>query len=75
MFYHSLKQIADYIQLNYGNEDFKAIRSMTLVVIDIPEVPRDKQDPDDPNTIIKVTGIDMYLWKEQHKKASAKLDK
>ena len=75
MFHRSLKQIADYIQLNYGNEVFEAIRTMTPMIIDIPKVPRDKQDPDDPNTIIKVTDIDIYLWKEQHKKASAKLDK
>ena len=48
---------------------------MTPVIIDIPTVPQDKQDPDDPNNIIKVTDIDIYLWKEKHKKASAKLDK
>ena len=48
---------------------------MTPVVIDIPDVPQDRQDPDDPNNIIKVTDIDIYLWKENHRKASAKLDK
>jgi hypothetical protein len=48
---------------------------MTPVIIDIPTVPQDKQDPDDPNNIIKVTDIDIYLWKEKHKKASAKLNK
>jgi hypothetical protein len=75
MFHRSLKQIADYIQLDYGNEVSKAIRTMTPVIIDIPAVPQDKQDPDDPTNIIKVTDIDIYLWKEKHKKASAKLDK
>jgi hypothetical protein len=41
MFHPSLKQIADYIQLNYGNEVSEVIRTMTPVIIDIPEVPRD----------------------------------
>ena len=75
MFHHSLKQIADYIQLNYGNEVSEAIQTMTPVIINIPAVPQDKQDLDDPSNIIKVTDIDFYLWKENHKKASAKLDK
>jgi hypothetical protein len=75
MFHRSLKQIADYIQLNYGNEVSEAIRTMTPVIIDIPAVPQDKQDPTDPSKIIKVSKINIYLWKEKHKKASAKLDK
>ncbi len=61
MFHRSLKQIADYIQLNYGNEVSEAFRTMTPVIIDIPNVPQDKQDPDDPTNIIKLTGIDIYL--------------
>ena len=75
MFHRSLKQIADYIQLNYGNEVSEAIRTMTPVIIDIPPVPQDQPDPTNPSNIIKVSEIDIYLWKEKHKKASAKLDK
>jgi len=75
MFHRSLAHITDYIQLNYCNEVSEAIRSMTPVNIEIPEVPKDKPDPDDPNKIIKVTEIDVYLWKEKHKKASAKFNK
>ncbi len=60
MFHRSLKQIADYIQLNYGNQVSEAIQTMTPVIIDIPDVPQDKQDPDDPTNIIKVTNIDIY---------------
>jgi hypothetical protein len=75
MFHHSFKQIADYIQLNYGNKVSETIRTMTPVIINIPAVPQDKQDPVDPSKIIKVNDIDIYLWKEKHKKASAKLDK
>ena len=48
---------------------------MTPVIINIPAVPRDKPDPTDPSKVIKVSEIDIYLWKEKHKKASAKLDK
>ena len=75
MFHCSLKQIADYIQLNYGNEVSEAIRRMTPVIINIPAVPQDKQDPDNPSKIIKVIDIDIYLWKEKHNKAFAKLNK
>ncbi len=75
MFHRSLKQIADYIQLNYGNKVSEAIQTMTIVIIDILAVPQDKQDPNDPSKIVKVTDIDIYLWKEKHKKASAKFDK
>jgi hypothetical protein len=75
MFHRSLKQIANYIQLNYGNEVSETIQTMSPMIIDIPAIPKDRQDPDDPNTIINFTNIDIYLWKEQHKKASTKLDK
>ena len=75
MFHRSLKQIADYIQLNYGNEVSEAIRTMTPVIIDIPDVPQDRPNSTDPSKVIKVSEIDIYLWKEKYKKASAKLDK
>jgi hypothetical protein len=67
--------IADYIQLNYGNKVSEAIRTITPLIIDIPTVPQDKQEPTDPSKIIKVSDIDIYHWKEKHKKASAKNDK
>ena len=76
MFHLSLNQIADYIQhSNYGNKVSEAIQTMTPVIIGIPAVPQDNQDPNDPSKIIRVSDIDIYLWKEKHKKASAKLDK
>ena len=53
MFHCSVKQIANYIQLNYGNEISEAICTMTPMVIDISEIPKDKQDPDDCTTIIQ----------------------
>jgi hypothetical protein len=75
MFHCSITHITDYIQLNYCNKVSEAIRSMTPVKIEIPEVPKDKPDPDNPNKIIKVTEIDIYWQKEKHKKASAKFNK
>jgi hypothetical protein len=50
---------------------------MTPVVITIPPVPKGMKDPNDSTgqTILPVGDITIYLWKEKHKKASAKLDK
>jgi hypothetical protein len=76
-FHRSLKHIADHLQMSCGNEVSEAIRMMTPVNITIPLVPTGKADPNDPTgkTLLPVSDIDIYLWKEQHKKASAKLDK
>ena len=75
MFHRSLQKIANYFQLNYRHEVSEAIRTMTPLTINIPDAPEDRQDPADPLKIIKVSEIDIYLWKKQHEKASAKLDK
>jgi hypothetical protein len=50
---------------------------MTPVIIDIPTVPKEQPDPKDSSgkTMIPVSKIDIYPWKEKHKKTSAKLDK
>jgi hypothetical protein len=76
-FHCSLKHITDHLQLSCGNEISEAIRTVTPVIIDIPAVPMVKPDPNDPlrATMIPVTKIDIFLWKEKHKKASVKLDK
>ena len=66
MFHCSLKQIADYIQPNYGDEVSEAIQTMTPLIIDIPAVPQEKQDPTDTSKVTKVSDIDIYLWKEKH---------
>ena len=76
-FHRSLKHIADHLQLTCGNEVCKAIHTMTPVVINIPLVPKEMKDPNDSTgqIILPVDNITIYLWKEKHKKASAKLDK
>jgi hypothetical protein len=73
----SLKHIADHLQLSCGNEVSEAMLTMMPVIIDIPAVPTVKPDPNDPlgATMIPITEIDIYPWKEKHKKASVKLDK
>jgi hypothetical protein len=76
-FYCSLKHIADHIQLSCGNEVSEVIRTMASVITDIPAVPMVKPDPNDPSgaTMIPITDINIYLWKEKHRKAPIKLDK
>ncbi len=76
-FHRTLKHIVDHLQLTCGNEVCKAICTMTPVVINIPPVPKGMKDPNDSTgqTILPVDDITIYLWKENHKKASAKLDK
>ena len=76
-FHRSLKHIADHLQLTCSNKVCEAICTMTPVVINIPPVPKRVKDPNDSTgqTILPVDDITIYLWKEKHKKASAKLDK
>ena len=76
-FHRSLKHIADHFQLTCGNEVCEAIRTTTPVIITIPPVPTGTKDPNDSSgqTILPVDDITIYLWKEKHKNASAKLDK
>ncbi len=76
-FYRSLKHIAYHLQLSCGNKISEAIHTMTPVNIVIPSVPTGQPDPNNPTgqTLLPVSDIDIYLWKEQHKKASAKFDK
>ena len=76
-FHCSLKLIADHLQLTCDNKVCKAICTMTPVVITIPPVPTGAKDSNDSSgkTILPVDNITIYLWKENHKKASAKLDK
>jgi hypothetical protein len=76
-FHRSLKHIADHHQLTCGNEVCEAIRTLTPVTITIPPVLKGEQDPNNASgtTLLPVSDIEIYLWKESHKKASAKLDK
>ena len=76
-FHRFFKCIADHLQLSCGNEVCEGIHTMTPFIITIPAVPTGTKDPNDSSgkTILPVDNITIYLWKEKHKKAFAKLDK
>jgi hypothetical protein len=77
-FHRSLKHIVDHLQLTCQRSVQRNSHHYTSsVVINIPPVPQGMPDPNDSTgqTILPVDDITIYLWKEKHKKASAKLDK
>jgi hypothetical protein len=70
----SLKNIANYLQLQLGNDVSGAIRNMTPVPITIPPAPTGQPDPNNPNATLPVTDIKFYLWKQGHAKAIKRKD-
>jgi hypothetical protein len=75
-FHHSLKHIADHLQLVHSNEALEAIRTMMPVTITILLVSTPQPDPNNPKgQLLPVSVIETYRLKEKHKKAIAKLDK
>jgi hypothetical protein len=74
-FNKSLKNIANYLQLNHGNDVFEAVQNLTPVTITVPPIPTPKPDPDDASKILPVTEVDLYLWKHEHNKAQDCKDK
>jgi hypothetical protein len=76
-FNKSLKNIADYLQLNHGNDVSEAVRNMTAVNIAIPPIPLGELDPSDTTgrTRLRVNKVDLYLWKREHAKAQDRKDK
>jgi hypothetical protein len=74
-FNKSLKNIANYLQLNQGNGICKAVQNLTPVTITVPPTPTGKPDPNDASEILPVTEVDLYLWKHEHNKAQDCKDK
>jgi hypothetical protein len=62
-FNKSLKNIADYLQLNNGNDVSKAVRNMSPVIIAIPPMPVSKPDPKNTSgtALLNVAEVDLYL--------------
>jgi hypothetical protein len=60
-FNRSLKNIANYLQLQLGNDVSEAIRNMTPVPITIPPEPSGQPDPNNPNATLPVMDIEFYL--------------
>jgi hypothetical protein len=54
-FNKSLKNIADYLQLNCGIDVSKAICNMTPAYIFFPDIPQPKPDPNKPGDLIPVS--------------------
>ena len=74
-FNKSLKNIADYLQLNHGNDVSEAVRNLTPVNIAIPRQPMGAINPSDATKRLPVTEVDLYLWKREHTKAQDRQDK
>jgi hypothetical protein len=74
-FNKSLKNIADYLQLNHGNDVSEAVRNLTPVNIAIPPKPKGAVDPSDATKRLPITEVDLYLWKREHTKAQDRKDK
>jgi hypothetical protein len=74
-FNKSLKNIADHLQLELGNDVSEAVRNMTATIIDIPGAPSPTQNPNDPTKTIPPTDVDIFQWKRKFTKASDRLDK
>jgi hypothetical protein len=69
MFNKSLKNVADYLQLNHGNDVSEAVCNMLPVVITIPYQPTGKTDPMDSTKTLPVTDVDLHIWKCKYSKA------
>ena len=74
-FNKSLKNIANYLQLNHGNDVSEAVCNMTLANIILPDIPQPKPNPTKLGELIPISKIDMYLWKQAHTKASERKEK
>jgi hypothetical protein len=72
LFNKSLKNIADYLQLSLGNDVSEAVRNMAPITITIPPPPQGAPDPNDATRRLPISEVDLYLWKQEHSKASKK---
>jgi hypothetical protein len=70
----SLKNIANYLQLQLGNDVSEAIRNMMPVPITITPAPTGQPDLNNPNATLPVTDIEFYLWKQGHTKTTKRKD-
>ncbi len=65
--------ITDYLQLQHGNDVSKAIQNMKAANLTLPPIPTPTSNPVTKQPI-PVSDIDVYLWKNNYKKASTKKD-
>jgi hypothetical protein len=74
LFNKSLKNIADYFQLQLGNDVLEAIRNMAPVTIIIPPKSTGSPDPNDSSKTLPVDDMDMHIWKHTFSKAHDRKD-
>jgi hypothetical protein len=65
MFNKSLKNVANYLQLNHGNDVSEAVCNMLPVVITIPNQPTGKTNPMDSTKTLPVTDVNLHIWNMQ----------
>jgi hypothetical protein len=75
MFNKSQKNVANYLQLNHGNDISEVVCIMLPVVITIPNQPTDKTDPMDSTKTLLVPDVDLNIWKREYSKAHDCKDK
>ena len=64
-FNKSLKNVADYLQLELGNDVSEAVRNMTDTTITIPAAPTPTPDPKDPKVMIPPSNINIFPMEAQ----------
>ena len=74
LFNKSLKNIANYLQLQHGNDVLEAVRNMAPVTIIIPCKPTGRPDPNDSSKTLPVDDMDMHIWKCTFLKAHDRKD-
>jgi hypothetical protein len=55
-----------------GNDVSKAVRNMTPIKIAIPPPPHGLPDPADSSKTLPILEVALYLWKQEHSKATKK---
>ncbi len=75
MFNKSLKNVANYLQSNHGNDVSEAVCNMSPMVITIPHQPTSKTNHMDSTKTLPVTDVDLHIWKRKYSKAHDCKDK
>jgi hypothetical protein len=75
MFNKSLKNVAEYLQFNHGNDVSEVVCNMLPGVITILNQPTGKTNPMDSTKTLPVTDVDLHIWKCKYSKAHDLKDK
>ena len=75
VFNNSLRNIADHLQYDLGNDVSEACRNMTPAIITVPNEPQPQPDPNSPGTMIPPSANEIFIWKRNYNKMSDRLEK